>query len=69
MLSGATFYECINTIDQFIKPVLDNKMSIFEVYVAFNNFPCISVYKDFVFAQTSRKHAYIILTPLNPTFM
>ena len=44
MLSGATFYDCIITIDQFIKPVLDNKMSIFEVYVALNNFPCISVY-------------------------
>ena len=35
-LSGATFYDCINTIDQFIKPFLDNKMSIFEDYGAFN---------------------------------
>ena len=29
-LSGATFYDCINTIYQFIKPVLANGMSIFE---------------------------------------
>ena len=36
MLSGATFYDCINTIYQFIKPFLDNKMSIFEEYGAFN---------------------------------
>ena len=34
-LSGATFYDCINTIYQFIKPFLDNKMSIFEEYGAF----------------------------------
>ena len=37
-LSGATFYDCINTIYRFIKPFLDNKvskMSIFEVYGAF----------------------------------
>ena len=29
-LSDATFYDRINTIYQFIKPFLDNKMSIFE---------------------------------------
>ena len=34
-LSGAEFYDCINTIYQFIKPFLDNKMSIFEEYAAF----------------------------------
>ena len=34
-LSGATFYDCINTIYQFIKHFLDNKMSIFEEYGAF----------------------------------
>ena len=28
-LLGATFYNCINTIYQFIKPFLDNEMSIF----------------------------------------
>ena len=39
-LSGATFYDCINTIYQF-KPFLDNKMSIFEKYGAFN--PLISL--------------------------
>ena len=33
-LSGATIYDCI-TIYQFIKPFLDNKMSIFEEYGAF----------------------------------
>ena len=27
---SATFYDCINTIYQFTKPFLDNKMSIFE---------------------------------------
>ena len=36
-LSSATFYGCINTIHQFIKPFLDNKMSIFEEYGAFND--------------------------------
>ena len=35
-LSGATFYDCIHIIHQFIKPFLDNKMSIFEEYGAFN---------------------------------
>ena len=34
-LSGATFYACINTIHQFIKPFFDNKMSIFEEYGLF----------------------------------
>ena len=34
-LSGVTFYYCINTIYQFIKPFLDNRMSIFEEYWAF----------------------------------
>ena len=34
-LSGATFYDCINTMYQFIKPFLDNKTSIFEGYGAF----------------------------------
>ena len=28
-LSGATFYDRINSIYQFIKPFLDNRMSIF----------------------------------------
>ena len=32
-LWSATFYDCINTIYQFVKPFLDNKMSIFEEYV------------------------------------
>ena len=36
-LPGATFYDCINTIYQFIKPFLDNKMSVFlGIYGAFN---------------------------------
>ena len=34
-LLGATFYDCINTIYQFSKPFLDNKMSIFEEYGTF----------------------------------
>ena len=37
-LPDATFYDCINTIYQFIKPFLDNnltEMSIFEEYRAF----------------------------------
>ena len=29
-LSGATFYDCINTIYQFIKYFFDNHISIFE---------------------------------------
>ena len=36
-LVGATFYDCINTIYQFIKPFLDNKMSIFEEYGDFKD--------------------------------
>ena len=36
-LSGPTFYDCINTIYQFIKPFLDNKMFIFEEYGAFKD--------------------------------
>ena len=31
-LSDATFYDCINTIYQFIKPSLDTKMPIFGEY-------------------------------------
>ena len=34
-LSVVTFYDSVNTIYQFIKPFLDNKMSIFEEYGAF----------------------------------
>ena len=34
-LSGAPFYDCINTIYQFIKLFLDNKKSTFEGYGAF----------------------------------
>ena len=34
MLSGAIFYNFINAIYQFIKPFLNNKMSIFEEYGA-----------------------------------
>ena len=37
-LSGATFPDCVNTIYQLINPFLDNKMSTFEEYGAFN--PC-----------------------------
>ena len=37
-LSGATFYDCINTIYQFIKPFLDNKMSVFKEYGAFKGY-------------------------------
>ena len=34
-LSGATFYDCINSIHRFINSFWDNKMSIFEEYAAF----------------------------------
>ena len=34
-MSGATFYDCINTIYQFIKPFLDSTMSVFEESGAF----------------------------------
>ena len=34
-LSGATFYDCINTTYQFIKPFLDNKMSFLGKYGAY----------------------------------
>ena len=48
MLSGAAFYDYINTIYQFIKPFFDNKMSIFEEHEAFKDVSLIS----------KRKHAY-----------
>ena len=35
-LSDVTFYDCINTIYQFIKPFLENKKYIFKEYGAFN---------------------------------
>ena len=48
------FHDCINTIYQFIKPFLENKMSIFEEYGAFNFF--------FTLAHSSiNKLIYIIL--------
>ena len=34
-LSDNTFYDCINTIYQFVKPFLETKMSVFEEYGAF----------------------------------
>ena len=34
-MSGATFYDCINTIYQFIKPFLDNKLSSFFINMVF----------------------------------
>ena len=34
-LSGATFYDCINSIHTFINSFWDNKMSIFEEHGAF----------------------------------
>ena len=34
-LSGTTFFDLINSIYQFIKPFLDNEMSVFEEYGAF----------------------------------
>ena len=36
-LSDATFYDCINAINQFNKLLLNNKMSIFEEYGAFKH--------------------------------
>ena len=37
VLEQETNYDCINTIYQFVKPFLDNKMSMFEEYGAFNS--------------------------------
>ena len=45
-MSGATFYDCIYTICQFIKPFLDNKMSIFEEYGAFQVCPFLLSLKE-----------------------
>ena len=36
MLSDATFYDRINTIDHFIKHLSDKKSLFFEAYRAFN---------------------------------
>ena len=44
-------YDCINTICQFIKPVLDIKMSIFEEYRAFNSLFKIKKNKNIFFFQ------------------
>ena len=38
-LSSVPFYDCINTIYQFIKTFFDKKMSIFEEYGAFKVYP------------------------------
>ena len=37
ILQAVTFYDCINTIYQIIKTFLNNKISIFEEYGAFNS--------------------------------
>ena len=39
-LSDTTFCDCINSIYQFIKPFLDNKMFIFEEHGAFKGKIC-----------------------------
>ena len=36
-LSGAAFYDHINTTYQFVKPFLDEKMSVFQEYGASGN--------------------------------
>ena len=38
-LSDATFYDRIDTICQFIKPFMANKMSVIEKYGAFKTWP------------------------------
>ena len=36
-LSRATFYDCLNTIYQFIKSFLENEMSVFKEYGSFEH--------------------------------
>ena len=43
MLSGTTFYDCINTIYQFIEPFLDSKRPISEEYRAFKEFSILLI--------------------------
>ena len=49
---GATSNDCINTMYQFIKPFLDNEMSVFEEYEAFNKFPHTYLLRSFKHART-----------------
>ena len=51
--SGATFYDCINTIYQFSKPFLDKKMSVFEEYGAFKYLDLTSYIVYIVVSQIS----------------
>ena len=44
-LSGVTFYDCIIRY-QFIKPFLDNKMSIFEEYGTFKYSICPYIFAE-----------------------
>ena len=53
-LSSATFYDCITVIYQFIKSFLDNKMSIFEEYGAFNIYSNFLQHLTFVSSSTER---------------
>ena len=60
-LPGATFYDCINTIYQFIKPFLDNKMSIFEEYGAFNLYNILQHFAT----RNLRKKAFLTFCQIN----
>ena len=58
MLSGATFYDYINTIYQFIKHSLDNKMSVFRDMEALKFTHCIlrkNFYKRNMFSYFTQK--------------
>ena len=64
-LSSATFYDCIHTIYQFIKPFLDNKMSILEGFGVFK--PHFYIVKQeftgvyIIFLITAQKHGLWVL--------
>ena len=55
-MSDATFYDCINTIYQFIKFFLDNKMSIFEEYGAFKRIGCSWYFSSF----STREKTFVV---------
>ena len=67
-LSGAAFYDCINTIYQFTKTLLDNKMSTFEECGAFNvattlfRCPGIATITDQIVYTTSAQRRCNVMT-------
>ena len=66
-LSGAIFYDCINTIYQFIKPFFDKKCLFLMNRVPLSLFICSSVvhkdHKPLLHTYTLRQQVYVMFNP------